>query len=60
MFDCTTCNRRFAVSFEREQFNQIPKPQKCMAPAIDGDEVCNGKKFKEVKMDAGSFGRYLF
>ncbi|KAJ3406697.1 hypothetical protein HDV05_005846 [Chytridiales sp. JEL 0842] len=53
MFDCTTCQRRFAVGLEREQYNTIPKPFKCLAPPVDDQESCQGKKFKEVRMDAG-------
>ncbi|KAJ3332367.1 DNA helicase mcm9 [Blyttiomyces sp. JEL0837] len=47
-YDCGTCKTRFAMSYDREQYNQIPKPAKC------GNIIpCDGKKFKEVPVEAG-------
>jgi DNA helicase MCM9 len=44
-YSCLKCGTEQNVFYDREQYNQIPKPTKCIR-----DEFCNSKKF-ELKGD---------
>ncbi|KAJ3080012.1 hypothetical protein HDU99_009523, partial [Rhizoclosmatium hyalinum] len=63
IYQCTSCNGRFSVGVERELGYQVVKPTRCGVSVIGDDgrvivsgavKECDGKKFKEIVMDAGS------
>lgn len=66
MYECSKCSHSFYVESEHEQFNNIPKPTKCLANKLAGISVanknpggggaikeCDGTKFKLVATEAG-------
>ncbi|KAI8842641.1 MCM2/3/5 family-domain-containing protein [Chytriomyces cf. hyalinus JEL632] len=59
VFQCLTCKGRFTVPVEREIGYQVTKPTKCQVKVDVGGGVvepsdCDGKKFKEIQMEAGN------
>ncbi|KAJ3028317.1 UNVERIFIED_CONTAM: DNA helicase mcm9 [Siphonaria sp. JEL0065] len=61
IYQCGSCNGRFFVPCERELGYQVVKPTKCGVRvfgdggvAITLEKECDGKKFKEIIVDAGS------
>ncbi|KAI8999198.1 MCM2/3/5 family-domain-containing protein [Gaertneriomyces semiglobifer] len=42
LFQCTKCRGQWELQSEREAYNAVSKPRKCMADQ-DGDQQCNGK-----------------
>ncbi|KAI8613274.1 MCM2/3/5 family-domain-containing protein [Chytriomyces sp. MP71] len=59
IFQCTTCNGRFGVPVECEIGYTAVKPVNCgvrvaTAPGVFESNDCEGKKFKEIQVEAGS------
>ncbi|KAI9349188.1 MCM2/3/5 family-domain-containing protein [Obelidium mucronatum] len=61
IYQCASCNGRFYVNVERELGYQVIKPTRCgvrvigdAGQLVTGKGECDGKKFKEIVVDAGS------
>ncbi|KAJ3343097.1 DNA helicase mcm9 [Entophlyctis luteolus] len=60
LFECATCRGRFHLPVERELGYQVTRPVRCDAGVIGDNGVlvrtkdCDGRKFREIPVDAGS------
>ncbi|KAJ3206028.1 DNA helicase mcm9 [Dinochytrium kinnereticum] len=52
IYQCTKCNGRFEVLFDRSLHNTFPKPTKCASDI--GNSPCNGKKFIDINFEPGT------
>ena len=50
MFECGGCGKMFKVMYDREQYNAITKPTKCLAEPLT-DPPCDGNKFELISTD---------
>ncbi|KAJ3377765.1 DNA helicase mcm9 [Lobulomyces angularis] len=53
LYECGKCSTLVSQSYDREQYNSIPKPIICTAGSAPGAEPCDSTKFKMIATDAG-------
>ncbi|KAJ3128201.1 DNA helicase mcm9 [Nowakowskiella sp. JEL0407] len=51
-YECPKCKMRFVVEYDREQYNEIPKPIRCEG-YTENSEPCTSTKFKEIVAEQG-------